>query len=282
MPVSLVYRTDDNSRWGGGQGSDLSATVIDLNFWTLWFAIQTLEDAASVSAGIDYISQPTDGDLFFVHLTDHRVLGPFKLPSAQWKPRGVWLANTGYQAFDTVQNNGQLYLVTVDHMSGATFSPFSTDGLGNNLYVLILEAPSNALPIGGTVNQRLVKASADNYITAWSSDRIRLAPFIEGQPNPGETVMQYVVADNMTLPAGLVGSTVFQGIPTSEDASWLLFKNGDAIGSIDFSAPSPEAVDVTFPIDITFVPGDVLTLVAPGIPDTTQANVSFTLVALLT
>jgi hypothetical protein len=43
MVGSLTYRTDDLTRWGTGQGSDLDAPVIDLNFWTLFDAIRTLE-----------------------------------------------------------------------------------------------------------------------------------------------------------------------------------------------------------------------------------------------
>src|SRR5665647_416839 len=138
MVASLTYRTADGTRWGGGQGSDLAAVTIDLNFWEIFTAIETLEAGASVGAGIDYINQPSGGNLFYVHLTNHAVLGPFVIPTAQWNARGAWAPTTVYAAYDVVYSDGSLYLITVPHTSGSTFSPYATDGLGHNLYNLLL------------------------------------------------------------------------------------------------------------------------------------------------
>lgn len=282
MPSSLVYRTDDNTRWGGGQGSNLAAVTIDLNFWTLFSAVEALEDHQETQAGIDFINQPNGANTFYIHLTDHRVLGPFTLPAAQWSPKGEWQPTTPYAPFDVVSNNGQLYLVTVAHTSGATFSVLSTDGLGHALYVLILSAPANSLPAGGTTHQRLVKLNGSDYQTAWATDFVRMFVFVEGQPNASETLMQYTVTDAMSLPAGLVGSVVFANVGTQTTVAYSLAKNGAAIGSIIFSGPSPEEIDVSFTATVSFVPGDVITLVAPGTPDAVQSDISFTLLARLT
>lgn len=276
---SLTFRTEDQFRWGDGLGSDLSAVLIDLNFWKLYSAVAALEDHQDSFAGIDYMV--LNGDQLFVHLTDHRVLGPLTIPSSQWHPRGEWQALIGYAPFDVTSNNGRLYLVNVQHTSAATFSAFATDGFGHDLYTLILEQPATQFPAGGTLHQRLVKSSESPYQTEWLSDRIRLALFVSGQPNPSETVLQYVVADDMTFPSGLVDSVMFQGIPAGGDVSWTLFKDDDAIGSVDFSGPSPEAITVTFPTSIDFIPGNVITLVGPAVPDSMQADVSFTFVANL-
>ena len=282
MVASLTYRTTDGTRWGGGQGSNLSATQIDINFWTLFSAVQVLEDNFRVGAGIDYITQPVGGNTFFVHLTDHRVLGPFVLPAAQWNPRQAWRPTTTYAAFDVVSNNGQLYLVAVAHTSASTFSPFATDGMGHLLYVLILEAPSNALPVDGIPGQRLVKSTSSPYTTEWATDFVRLVLYIDGQPNPSETLMQFAVVDNMLLPRGLLGSSIFQQTGTITSVEYDLFHNGNPIGSVTFDGPSPESISVSFPSDVECIPGDVLTIVAPATPDTVQANISFTLVAHLT
>lgn len=280
MPESLTYRTEDQTRWGDGLGADLSAVLIDLNFWILYSSLQALEDHQDTFAGIDYMA--LNGDQLFVHLTDHRVLGPLTVPTSKWNPRGEWQALTGYASFDTVTNNGRLYLVNVPHTSAATFSALATDGVSHDLYSLLLEQPATQFPTGGTIHQRLVKSSESPFRFEWISDRIRLAPFIAGQPNPSEIVMQYAVVDDMTLPAGLIDSVVFQGTASASNVSWNLFKDGDAIGSIDFTGPSPEAITVTFPSHVDFVPGNIITLVAPAVPDSQQANVSFTFVALLT
>src|ERR1035437_10159274 len=102
MVASLTYRTADGTRWGGGQGSNLAAVTIDLNFWTLFSSVQALEDAVVVNAGIDYINQPSGGSLFYVHLTNHAVLGPFVIPTTQWNARGAWAAITTYSPYDLV------------------------------------------------------------------------------------------------------------------------------------------------------------------------------------
>lgn len=282
MVASLTYRTVDNTRWGGGLGSDLAAVQIDLNFWNLFSAVQALEDHADVGAGIDFINQPASGNLFFIHLTDHRVLGPFVIPTANWNPRGQWQSATAYSAYDVVYEDGSLYLITIPHTSGATFSPFATDGLGHNLYNLLLQQPADELPTGGTVGQRLAKATGSPFATKWESDFIRMFAFVGGQPFPNELLLQYTVVDHMTLPSGLVGSAFFQNTPTSTTVTYTINKNGAAIGSVTFHGPSPETITVAFSATVAFVPGDLITLFAPGTPDLVQADISFTLVATLT
>lgn len=277
MVATLTYRTSDNARWGGGLGSDLSAGQIDLNFWALFSAVQALETHQTAAADIDYMV--TVGNQLYVHLTNHRVLGPLTIPTANWQPKGAWAPFTLYGSFNTVTNNGSLYLVLTPHTSGATFSPLATDGLGQNLYSLLVAQPNNALPDGGTIGQRLAKSSGSPYKTIWQSDFIRLALYVEGKPTPGERVMQYMVVDHMTLPAGLAGSVAYANVVTSSAVSWTLTKNGAAIGSINFSSTG---VGVTFAAAVNFTPGDVIALIAPTTPDANQADISITLLATLT
>jgi hypothetical protein len=281
MIASLTYRTNDATRWGGGLGSDLSATQVDLNFWTLFTAIEALQASSGAGAGIDYINQPNGGNLFYVHLTNHAVLGPFVIPTAQWNPRGQWTPTTGYAAYDVVYYDGSLYLITIPHTSGATFSPYSTDGSGHYLYNLLLQQPADELPAGGTPGQRLVKSTGSPYTSEWLSDHIRLNVFVEGMPTPSETLMQYTVTDNMTLPANLIGSVIYQGIPSGTIVVYTLEKNGLVIGDVQFNI-SPVGVQVSFTAAINLVPGDVLSLIAPAVPDVTQSNISFTFLATLT
>lgn len=279
MPDNLTYRTDDLTRWGTGQGSDLNADQIDINFFTLWAAIQALEDHAQNVAQI--ASMHAVGDQFYVTLTDASVIGPITLPTSQWHFRSDgWVANTAYNAFDVFNRNGATYLVNIAHTSQPTFSPNATDGLGHNYYSLLLENAQNMLPADGIAGQRLIRSTGSPFATEWVYDRVRLAPFIAGIPLANELVMQFNVADNMVFPAGLVGSVAYAHTPTATNVSWTLSKNGSAIGSIDFST-SPSEVNVSFPADIDCIPGDVITLNAPAIPDAQQADISFTLVALL-
>jgi hypothetical protein len=282
MVASLTYRTNDVTRWGGGLGSDLSATQVDLNFWTLFSAVQALEDHTSVfGAGIDFINQPSGGNLFFIHLTDHRVLGPFVIPTAQWNPRGNWAPNTNYAAYDVVSNNGSAYLITIPHTSGSVFSALSTDGNGHLLYNLLLEQPANELPVSGTPGQRLVKSTSSPYTSEWLSDHIRLALFIGGKPNNGELVLQYAVSDNMTLPTGLIGSVFFANTEPSAPATFQINRNGAAIGTFTFEI-SPPGVAVAFSADIPCIAGDIITITAPSPQDVSLADISLSVVAALT
>ena len=280
MVASLTYRTSDGTRWGGGQGSDLAAATIDLNFWNVYQAIQALEEGVQFTVSIDYIVQAA-GNQLFIHLTNHAVLGPFIIPTAQWHPRGLWQPLMPYAPFDVVSDNGNLYLVTAAVTSNATFNPLATVA-GNLVYILILSSPENSLPVGGTVVQRLVRLGGSPYLSAWESDLIRLALFVEGQPLPNETLMQYAVVDNMTLPLSLVGSSFFQGTPTASNVQYTLLQNNAVIGTINFNGPSPENITVSFSAVVNFVPGDVISLIAPFAPDAAQANISFTFVAELT
>lgn len=280
MVASLTYRTADNTRWGGGQGSDLLAATIDLNFWTLAQAIAQLESDQSITVSIDYIT--VTGNQMYVTLTNHAVLGPFTLPTAEWSPRGNWAPTTAYAPFDVVSENGSLYLVTTAHTSAATFNVNATNGTGQALYVLILSAPENALPANGTIGQVLTKSSGSPFASEWGNLYVRLAVFVGGQPNPSETLLQYSVVDAMTLPVGLAGSSAYEGVATLLNVTYTLNQNGNAIGSITFTGPSPQDVDVTFPAAVNFIPGDTFTLVGPTTPDAQQADISFTIVATLT
>lgn len=281
MPVqNLTYRTTDNTRWGAGQGANLSAVQIDLNFWTLWNSLNALVNSQETLASIDYIS--VAGNQMWVTLTNHAVLGPFTLPTAQWNPRGPWVAHTAYAAFDVVSYNSSLYLCTEAFTSAATFSPNATDGEGHNLYLLLVEMPGNAIPVGGVPGQRIAKATNSDFATEWVYDYVRMALFVQGQPQANELLMQYCVVDNMTLPQGLAGSVAYQAIETETTVFYTISKNGAAIGSVNFTGPSPDTITVTFPQDVPCIPGDIITINGPAVPDTTQADISITLVAELT
>lgn len=276
----LVYRTDDLARWGAGQGSNLTADQVDRNFFAVFSAISALEDHQESVAQI--VSMHATADQLYITLSDASVIGPVTIPTSQWNFRqDGWLPDTNYDKFDVFNYNGSTYLVLVAHVSDSTFSPYATDGLSHDLYGLLLENAQNMLPDDGTVGQRLTKAAGSPFDTAWVSDKVRMAWFISGLPDLGERFGQYNVVDNCTLPAGLTGSVGHARTPASTAQSFTINLNGSPIGSLDFSV-SPEEVTATFPSDIELVPGDVIDLVAPNPQDATLADISITLVALLT
>lgn len=276
---SLTYRTDDSTRWGTGYGSDLPANVIDLNFWALFGAVDTLENNQATTVSISYFVLV--GDQLYIHMSNHSVQGPFTVPHTVWNPRGNFLGGQTYQPLDVVSTNGALYIINVAHTSVAPFDPNRTDGNGHNLYSLLLEQPQNELPSNGTPGQRLVKSTVSPYTSQWISDRIRMNLFIEGSPQSSELLFQHLNDVHMTIPAGLEFSIAFSQTPAAATSTFNLFKNLSApIGTITF-APSP-LVSVVFPSDVPFVPGDIVTMVAPAVPDVSLANISFNIVGLIT
>lgn len=280
--TNLVYRTDDLTRWGLGQGSDLGATVIDLNFWTLLQDVTALQAlvTSNTTISIDYIS--VVGSQLYIHLTNHAVEGPFTIPVAFWNPRGNWGPLLVYAPLDVVSVNGALYIVNSAFTSAATFSPFATDGAGHNLYTLLLQQPMNEFPAGGTPGQRLAKLTGSPYTSEWASDFVRLCLFIGGQPSSGELVLQYAVTDHITFPLGLAGSVAYSATDAAAPAIFQINLDGAAIGTITFApSPSPDAT-VAFSAAISCVPGNIITITAPSPQDANLANISFSIVAALT
>jgi hypothetical protein len=163
MPIT--YRTSGS--WGAGTGVDLSASQIDNNFYYHDSLIAALEDHAGSGAGIDYFA--VSGNNFFVHLTDHTILGPYALPVSQWHWRGPWTVSTSYAVNDVFEIDGSVYLdIYAPNPGQLTFDPNANDGLGHNFYALLITAPSDVLPVGGTSGQLLAKSvDSPDYAVEW-------------------------------------------------------------------------------------------------------------------
>ena len=278
----ITYRTNDFTRWGAGQGSDLSAAQIDINFWILDSAVLALQDHALTNQNIiDYFS--VSGDQLYITMTDHAVFGPYTLPVAQWAFTGAWQADYPYSVMDLFTIDGALYLVIYANTSGSFFDANANDGHGHNYYALVLAQPENVLPLGGEIGQVLTvvdPGSPHGYpITAWEFITRNLAMFVEGYPGDSEVVLQYVCPETMVFPAGLVNSQAYHATAPTTEQVYTLEKNGSSIGTVTFDASSPAGIAFSFGIAVTFSPGDVFTLVAPASPDPHMTNISFTFVA---
>lgn len=275
----LTFRTTDGTKWGGGQGSDLSATQIDDNFWELYSLIVALQDHSSMNAAIAYFV--ASGGNFYVHLTDHTVLGPYALPVASWNFRGPWLPLTAYSAMDVITDAGSVYLVLFTHTSNSTFSPSATDGSGHDYYGLLLANPSNIIPTGGTAGQRLVKNSLTDFDSAWKSDTRNVSIYIQQPPVANELLCRYVSPDTITFPAGLTGSKCSSKTLPTANTIYTLQMNGAAVGYIQFNAGA-NTFSFSFTGAVGMVAGDYLDVIAPPTPDISHSNFSMVLVANIT
>lgn len=179
--MAIIYRT--SGPWGAGKGANLVAGEVDTNFYDLAQRMTTVEtDIPDAAVSIAFFS--ISGDTFSVHMTDGSIQGPFELPVRAWNFRGEWLPSTVYNEDDVITANGSVYMVLINHTSGAVFDAGATDGSANPLYGLLLTNPSNVLPSGGEIGQYLVKTDTDDYVVGWQTPVVFPSQFVLDAPDP--------------------------------------------------------------------------------------------------
>jgi|GEM_PF-2228860 len=102
--------------------------------------------------------------------------------------------------------------------------------------------------------------------------------FTPGAPTASQILLRHVFAGDTEFLENLSGSVGDAETAATALTTLDVKKNGVSIGSISFAA---SASTPTFTVvgGATFVAGDVLTVVAPGTPDATLADISLNLVA---
>lgn len=176
----LLYRT--SGAWGAGKGSNLTAAEVDQNFYAVDQRLDYLETNPPQAVGISSIS--AIGRMMTVYLADGTSFGPFELPSAAFRYRGMWQASTAYLEFDTITNPAgtALYLVLEDHTSDTSFDEDSEITAGP-LYQLVFGPMATAL-------SDLQDLTLDSAVDA--GDILVFEPstqkWVNQQPNPVTTI----------------------------------------------------------------------------------------------
>lgn len=276
MVDQITFRTSDGTRWGAGQGTDLSASEIDINFWVLLTAVQALQSQQNDSAGIDHFV--IVGQSLFVHLTNHFVLGPYTLPMAQWNFTGAWGPRKVYQAFDVFTQGGAVYLVLLQHISNSLFSAGASDGLGHNWYGLLLAAPTPELPQTGTKGAFLQWQNSPADVR-WFQPTRNIALFFEGAPDAASFVAEYEFTETTNFPAGLTLSQFSVGTRPTGNQEYDLYQDGGPIGSVTFHHTG--AATVVFNHAIQFTAGEILSVIAPSVPDAHMTRIRMNFVGYL-
>jgi hypothetical protein len=276
MVDQVTFRTDDDTRWGPGQGSDLSATVIDINFWVLLTAVQALQTQSNDHAGIDHFV--ITGTTLFVHLTNHMVLGPYTLPMANWNFTGEWHQLHVYNAFDVFTHDKAVYLVLMQHTSRSEFAADAADDTAHKFYGLLLAAPDPELPQTAEAGQLLQWQNSPGDVR-WITPTRNIAIYVENTPDPLEKIMEYCFTEETTFPVALTASQFSVGTRPTGNQEFDFWYDGAPIGSVIIH-PSG-APTISFPHAIVFEPGDVLTVIGPTVPDAHMTRIRFTFVGLL-
>ena len=98
-----------------------------------------------------------------------------------------------------------------------------------------------------------------------------------GKPTANLILQTYVFAmPAAILPVGLAGSWGTAAIPASGRSIFSIQKNGLNIGTMSFVAAANMAT-FTMSSATEFAAGDVLAVIAPAVPNSTLANIAWTL-----
>lgn len=258
--MTITYRTA--GAWGAGKGSNLTPAEVDDNFFTLKGMV---DDAlTNPTPPVEIVNFEVSGTQFFVHMGDGAVFGPLPLPVAAFRFEEEWQPTHAYVVLDvfTVANSG-MYLVLLNHTSGATFDP-------------------NILVGGEPALQKLIGAVDEVAYDLALCYPDKVAP----SPAPSERVLllQFVATQGLTMPADLDGSVAFLGAPATENDVVLTIEKGNvSIGTITFSpgdelaSPYGQYGTFVFPAEINLLPNEWLSIYAPLTTDATAARLSVSL-----
>ena len=186
--MAIIYRT--TGPWGTGKGANLVPAEVDGNFFDVSTRVTVLEDNIPAAAnGIAFFTiGGSNRDLFYVHMTNGTIQGPFTLPEKTWNFRGAWASSNVYNVDDVVTANGAVYLVLINHISASLFNPDANDGSGHNYYGLLLTNAANVIPQGGDIGQYLTKIDVADYAVGWQTPVVFPAQNLLEAPSPTYTL----------------------------------------------------------------------------------------------
>jgi hypothetical protein len=167
-------------------------------------------------------------------------------------PTGPYEAAAEYSRYDLFTADGTLYLVLLAHTAPTTFNPDLTQS-GSPVYAEVMPFP-----------------------TAYD-----LGLFVPAQPGFGiasnEPIWEFSCTRPFTLVAGLTDSRATLRTATTTEIAMTLQKDGSSIGTVTFEAAQTVGI-FTFASDVSFVAGNVLSLIRPVSIDATARNMSVTIV----
>ena len=144
--MTITYRTP--GAWGPGKGANLTAAEVDGNFHGLATRLTAVERNPAQPAQIDAIT--SSGSALTITMDNGDVYGPLPIPATALRFMGSWTAATSYVKNDVVRYGNDVYYISADHTSGATFLPTQTIG-GITVYQLMFDGDAAARSSVGPV-----------------------------------------------------------------------------------------------------------------------------------
>lgn len=142
---------------------------------------------------------------------------------------------------------------------------------GSTTYTLSPGAAVLVYTDGTTNNLDIIAESAAGVVRPYD-----VGTWCVGLPAASEKLLRYNYVRSVDLPAGLTGSRVTAGVAATAQTDFDVRKNGGSVGTIRFAIAGTVATFVGFSAQ-SFVPNDIIEIIAPGTPDATLADISFTI-----
>lgn len=254
-PVSLLFRTDDPSRWGTGIGVDLTAPQIDQNFYALQSAINSL--ISDPSSPVNIVSITSNGNQLTFNMSDGSTVGPVYLPVLQFNWRGDWEPETQYLQLDVFQvPSVGLFAVLVNHVSADTFDPaYQVDSQAAYLTMFEFAPPVNLIYDVGFYYAGLLSSIDSGIIYIYQEPMVRKV-LLPATPFAGSEHQAYL-----------------ETAPTTEDQTIGIFWDDTLIGNILFSIGENQGT-VSITADQPINMGERLSVGKPSAADATAAGLS--------
>ena len=151
--------------------------------------------------------------------------------------------------------------------------PYPSNLIGQTIYLKFVS--SNI--VGGGI-QDLSSVPVYSYLVTGAGQAtvsVVTGTFFNGKPTADLVLQRYVFATTVTFLAGLSGSQGTAIVAATTNTAFVIQKNGMDVGTMVFTAAATNAA-FTMAMPTTFDAGDVLTLIAPAVPDATLADLTWT------
>lgn len=106
----------------------------------------------------------------------------------------------------------------------------------------------------------------------------QISGFFAGVPSGSATITLHVFPQSLVFPASMAGSEMSLGTAATATTVFDIQKNGVSVATATFAAGGTRATFTGIKFDV--VAGDTLSIIAPGVPDATAADIAYTLTGL--
>jgi hypothetical protein len=149
---------------------------------------------------------------------------------------------------------------------------------GQNRFIAIDLKAENIPLTPGILSSDNVQDALDEFVDRTMLGQYDINFYISGLMLGDEILFRLVAPRPFTIGADATSYIAEAGVPSVDETTLILRKNGTQFGTLTFNTGDPEGV-FSIPGDTVFNTGDVFSITAPALPDTALADVAIVLTA---